>query len=161
MFIDKKLWEKLKENIDNLYWDEDRMSTDGRYFLKQLDINVKEIENKTKSEVYIISTNSIVDDEISNEVNSVTLSFKEAQEIFKKLVNNLKTSMDYDLLDIVNIDDVDISDYEGWVVDSSEDYFSLFYNGDYNSNNINIHINKFDLVKDRHIEVESENMEVN
>ena len=37
MYIDKKLWEKLKENIDNLYWDEDRMSSDGRYFLKQID----------------------------------------------------------------------------------------------------------------------------
>ena len=40
MFVDKKLWEKLKENIDNLYWDEDRMSSDGRYFLKQIDNNI-------------------------------------------------------------------------------------------------------------------------
>jgi len=46
MYIDKILWEKLKENIDNLYWDEDRMSSDGRYFLKQIDNNVKEIESK-------------------------------------------------------------------------------------------------------------------
>lgn len=161
MFIEKQDWINLKKSIDNMYWEQDRLSPDGTYFLREIEENIKEIENKTKSEVYIISTNSIVDDEISNEVNSVTLSFKEAQEIFKKLVNNLKNSMDYDSLDIVNIDDVDISDYEGWVVDSGEDYFSLFYNGDYNSNNINIHINKFDLVKDRHIEVESENMEVN
>ena len=54
MYIDKKLWEKLKENIDNLYWDQDRMSRDGRYFLKQLDINVNEIENYSKREVNFI-----------------------------------------------------------------------------------------------------------
>ena len=55
MYIDKKLWEKLKENIDNLYWDQDRMSRDGRYFLKQLDINVNEIENDSKREVCSIN----------------------------------------------------------------------------------------------------------
>ena len=47
MFIDKKLWEKLKENIDNLYWDEQRMSGDGRYFLKEIDNNIKEIERNS------------------------------------------------------------------------------------------------------------------
>lgn len=161
MFIDKKLWEKLKENIDNLYWDEDRMSTDGRYFLKQLDINVKEIENKTKSEVYIISTNCIIKDEILNEVNDIALSLGEAREVFKTLVDNLKDYMDYDSLDIVNVEDIDLNDYEGWVVDSGNNYFSIFYNGEYNSNNMNIYINKFDLVKDRYIEFDSENKEVN
>ena len=47
MFIDKKLWDKLNENIDNLYWDEQRMSGDGRYFLKEIDNNIKEIERNS------------------------------------------------------------------------------------------------------------------
>ena len=48
MIIDKKIWKKIKENIDNLYWDEDRMSRDGIYFLKQLD-NLVEKAEKRKS----------------------------------------------------------------------------------------------------------------
>lgn len=47
MNIDKKDWEKLKEMIDNLYWDEDRMSRDGRYFLKSIDKIISDIESKS------------------------------------------------------------------------------------------------------------------
>lgn len=46
MIIDKKIWKKIKENIDNLYWDEDRMSRDGIYFLKQLDNLVEKAEKE-------------------------------------------------------------------------------------------------------------------
>ena len=161
MFIEIEDWIDLKKSIANMYWDEDRLSPDGIYFLKGIEDNIKEIEKKTKSEVYIISTNCVIDDEISNGINDVTLSLREAKEIFRELVDELKDDMDYDLLDIVNIEDVDLNTYEGWVVDSGTDYFSIFYNGEYNSNNMNIYINKFDLSKDKYKDVDEENMEVN
>ena len=74
MYIDKKLWEKLKENIDNLYWDQDRMSRDGRYFLKQLDINVNEIENYSKREVYVVTNNAVTYGEIDYKIAGVCTS---------------------------------------------------------------------------------------
>ena len=49
MYIDKNLWEKLKESIDNLYWDIDRMSRDGKYFLKEIDNCINKIEKNKKN----------------------------------------------------------------------------------------------------------------
>ena len=37
MYISNEELEKIKEYVDNLYWDRDRMSRDGRYFLNKLD----------------------------------------------------------------------------------------------------------------------------
>ena len=45
MYISNEELEKIKEYVDNLYWDQDRMSRDGRYFLNKLD---NEINNKSK-----------------------------------------------------------------------------------------------------------------
>ena len=49
MIINNKSWEKLKEYVDNLYWDEDRMSRDGVHFLNKLDNEMKQIEKDSKS----------------------------------------------------------------------------------------------------------------
>ena len=49
MIIDKNSWEKLKEYVDNLYWDEDRMSSDGVHFLNNLDNEIKQIEKNQKT----------------------------------------------------------------------------------------------------------------
>lgn len=48
MIINNKSWEKLKEYVDNLYWDEDRMSRDGVHFLNKLDNEIKQIEKNSK-----------------------------------------------------------------------------------------------------------------
>ena len=49
MIINNKSWEKLKEYVDNLYWDEDRMSSDGVHFLNKLDNEIKQIEKNSKN----------------------------------------------------------------------------------------------------------------
>lgn len=49
MIIDKNSWKKLKEYVDNLYWDEDRMSSDGVHFLNKLDNEIKQIEKNQKT----------------------------------------------------------------------------------------------------------------
>lgn len=81
MFIDKEQWEKLKENIDNLYWNQDRMSRDGVYFLKQLDINIKNIESNAKNELYVVTNNAVVDDEIDYKIAGVCSSLDNAKKI--------------------------------------------------------------------------------
>lgn len=48
MIIDNNSWKKLKEYVDNLYWDEDRMSSDGVHFLNKLDNEIKQIEKNQK-----------------------------------------------------------------------------------------------------------------
>jgi len=48
MYIEKDDWLKIVQNVENLYWDEDRMSRDGLYFLKQLENTIKSIEKKQK-----------------------------------------------------------------------------------------------------------------
>ena len=49
MYIEKDDWLKIVQNVENLYWDEDRMSRDGLYFLKQLENTIKSIEQKQKN----------------------------------------------------------------------------------------------------------------
>ena len=43
MYISNEELEKIKEYVDNLYWDQDRMSRDGRYFLNKLDNYIQKI----------------------------------------------------------------------------------------------------------------------
>lgn len=46
MYISNEELEKIKEYVDNLYWDRDRMSRDGRYFLNKLDNYIKKLETE-------------------------------------------------------------------------------------------------------------------
>ena len=110
MYIDKILWEKLKENIDNLYWDEDRMSSDGRYFLKQIDNRVKEIESKNIKEVFVVTNNAIVDDQIDYKVAGVCTSKENAKKLFSQVVKDAKCDADFENINPIKItDDIDLS----------------------------------------------------
>ena len=60
MIINNKSWEKLKEFVDNLYWDEDRMSRDGVHFLNKLDNEMKQIEKDSKNIVYVTMSRLIM-----------------------------------------------------------------------------------------------------
>ena len=60
MIINNKSWEKLKEYVDNLYWDEDRMSRDGVHFLNKLDNEIKQIEKNSKNIVYVMMSHLIM-----------------------------------------------------------------------------------------------------
>lgn len=48
MYIEKEDWLKIVQNVENLYWDEDRMSRDGLYFLKELESTIRNVEKKQK-----------------------------------------------------------------------------------------------------------------
>ena len=154
MYIDKKLWEKLKENIDNLYWDQDRMSRDGRYFLKQLDINVNEIENNSKREVYVVTNNAVTYGEIDYKIAGVCTSLEKAKELFLQVIKDVKCDSDFEELnpikvtDEVNLDEIN----EEWCYEESESEFHLYLQGGYNSNNFSVQILKFDLDKELKLE---------
>ena len=49
MYISNEELEKIKEYVDNLYWDQDRMSRDGRYFLNKLDNYIKKLEKEKEN----------------------------------------------------------------------------------------------------------------
>ena len=147
MFIDKKLWEKLKENIDNLYWDEDRMSSDGVYFLKQLDNNVKEIERKNIKEVFVVTNNAIVDDQIDYRIAGVCTSKENAKKLFFQTVKDVKCDSDFEEINPIKInDDIDLSKIDSeWCYEEDDYGFNLYLNGEYNSNNFSVQIERFKL----------------
>lgn len=147
MFIDKKLWEKLKENIDNLYWDEDRMSSDGRYFLKQIDNNVKEIERNNIKEVFVVTNNAIVDDQIDYKIAGVCTSKENAKKLFFQTVKDVKCDSDFEEINPIKItDDIDLSKIDSeWCYEEDDYGFNLYLNGEYNSNNFSVQIERFKL----------------
>lgn len=147
MFIDKKLWEKLKENIDNLYWDEDRMSSDGRYFLKQIDNNVKEIERNNIKEVFVVTNNAIVDDQIDYKIAGVCTSKENAKKLFFQTVKDVKCDSDFEEINPIKItDDIDLSKVDSeWCYEEDDYGFNLYLNGEYNSNNFSVQIERFKL----------------
>ena len=147
MFIDKKLWEKLKENIDNLYWDEDRMSSDGRYFLKQIDNNVKEIERNKIKEVFVVTNNAIVDDQIDYKIAGVCTSKENAKKLFFQTVKDVKCDSDFEEINPIKItDDIDLSKIDSeWCYEENACGFNLYLNGEYNSNNFSVQIERFKL----------------
>ena len=147
MFIDKKLWEKLKENIDNLYWDEDRMSSDGVYFLKQIDNNVKEIERNNIKEVFVVTNNAIVDDQIDYKIAGVCTTKENAKKLFSQTVNDVKCDSDFEEVNPIKItDDIDLSKIDSeWCYEEDDYGFNLYLNGEYNSNNFSVQIERFKL----------------
>lgn len=147
MFIDKKLWEKLKENIDNLYWDEDRMSSDGVYFLKQIDNNVKEIERNNIKEVFVVTNNAIVDDQIDYKIAGVCTSKENAKKLFFQTIKDVKFDSDFEEINPIKItDDIDLSKIDSeWCYEEDDYGFNLYLNGEYNSNNFSVQIERFKL----------------
>ncbi len=147
MFIDKELWEKLKENIDNLYWDEDRMSRDGRYFLKQIDNNIKSIETKSVNEVFIVTNNAIVDDEIDYNIAGVCTSIDNAKKLMERTIKDVKCDSDFEEINPIKItDDTNTNEIDcEWCYEENEYGFNLYLMGEYNSNNFSVQIEKFKL----------------
>ena len=69
MYISNEELEKIKEYVDNLYWDQDRMSRDGRYFLNKLDNYIQKLEKEKENNIYVITNNAVVDDEIDYSIS--------------------------------------------------------------------------------------------
>lgn len=150
MIIDKEIWKKIKENIDNLYWDEDRMSRDGIYFLKQLDNLVEKAEKENNLKVYVIECHGVNNDEIFKNIVLVTPSKNYAKKVLKQEIKDIKTDYDFDQMDAIDITDKNINlndiEYdEKWIYEEDEDSFSIFLNGEYNSYNCSISIEEHTL----------------
>ena len=148
MFLSKDDFNKINEYVDGLYWDADRMSRDGRYFLNKLDNHLKNI-SKNKNEIYVITNNAVVDDEIFYSIAGVATNIDDAKQILKDTVRDMKCDSDFDNLDAIKLtDDIDQSKLdEVWVYEEDEYGFNLYLNCNYNSNNYSAQIERFDLNK--------------
>ena len=101
MYISNEELEKIKEYVDNLYWDQDRMSRDGRYFLNKLDNYIKKLEKEKENNIYVITNNAVVDDEIDYSIYGVATDINEAKKIFNQAVKDAKTDSDFDNLNAI------------------------------------------------------------
>ena len=148
MFLSKDDFNKINEYVDCLYWDTDRMSRDGRYFLNKLDNHLKNI-SKNKNEIYVITNNAVVDDEIFYSIAGVATNIDDAKKILRNTVRDMKCDSDFDNLDAIKLtDDIDQSKLdEVWVYEEDEYGFNLYLNCNYNSNNYSAQIERFDLNK--------------
>ena len=155
MFIDKQEWEKIKEIVDNIYWDEDRMSRDGLYFLNSLDNKLKELESNNKNKVYAITSHGVYNNEEYNNL-FITSSKEISQKILSKEIDKLKQDMD--ISTAYNYDEIDINDskYDNeWIFEETDSLFEIYLNGKYNSNHGVISIKEQVLVLE-----EQNNMEI-
>ncbi len=149
MIINNKSWEKLKEYVDNLYWDEDRMSRDGVHFLNKLDNEMKQIEKDSKNIVYVITSNCVCNDESFDNVIAVTTSLSYAKKLYKEEIESIKNDLVFnDLYAIKYENNIDLnnSDYDGrWILEEKENEFILYQNGEYNSNHYIVSLEQREL----------------
>ena len=149
MIVDNNSWKKLKEYVDNLYWDEDRMSSDGVHFLNKLDNEIKQIEKNSKNIVYVITSNCVCNDESFNNVIAVTPSLSYAKKLFKEEIESIKNDLDFNDLDAIKYEtDMDLNnpDYDGrWMFEEKETEFILCQNGEYNSNHFIVSLEQREL----------------
>lgn len=159
MFIDKEPWERLKENIDGLYWDEDRMSRDGRYFLKQIDNNINAIERKKINEVFVVTNNATVEDEIDYNIAGVCTSLSNAQKLLNNTVKDVKCDSNFDEINPIKItDETNTNEIDNeWCYEEDENGFNLYLMGEYNSNNYSVQIERFKL--DNFLELDNRELE--
>lgn len=149
MIIDNNSWKKLREYVDNLYWDEDRMSRDGVHFLNKLDNEIKQIEKNSKNIVYVITSNCVCNDESFDNVIAVTPSLSYAKKLFKEEIESIKNDLDFNDLDAIKYEtDMDLNnpDYDGrWMFEEKENEFVLGQNGEYNSNHFIVSLEQREL----------------
>lgn len=150
MIIDKEDWKNLKNSIDNIYWDIDRMSSDGKCFLNISTNLINKVEKNQNDKIYVVMENTIIDDEIFNGIIGVTTSLKDAKLIMKNEIKTLNKIMDFDSLNATNINDVDnIDEYDNeWLYEKDDYSYSLYLNGEYNSNNISVSIKEKSLINE-------------
>lgn len=155
MYISNEELEKIKEYVDNLYWDQDRMSRDGRYFLNKLDNYIQKLEKEKENNIYVITNNAVVDDEIDYSIYGVATDKSKAKEVFRQAVKDAKCDSDFDNLDAIDINDnTKNMDQDEWYYDETEHSFELYLNGEYNSNNFSIQLLEYDIEPKKELESE-------
>lgn len=157
MIIDKKDFNKLKEYIDNLYWDQDRMSRDGVYFLNLLDKEIKKIENKSKNNIYVITSNCICDDESFNNILGLTTDLSYAKKLFNEEIESIKNDTDFNDLDVIKYNEnINLNDsiYDNkWIMEETDKEFILYQNGNYNSNHFIVSLEQKELEQELNKEI--------
>lgn len=139
MIIDKEDWEELKNFIDNMFFFDNHLTSDGRCFLKLSSELINKIENKQINKIYTVSFHSVIDDETRDGVIGVTTSFKDAQRILKKEARRIKKEIGFVCLDNENIDDE-------WLDESDRNSYCLYLKGNFISNNILISIKETEIL---------------
>lgn len=149
MIIDNNSWERLKKYVDNLYWDEDRMSRDGVYFLKLLDKEINKIESKSKNIIYVITSNCICNDESFNNILGLTTDLSYAKKLYNEEIESIKNDTDYEDLEVIEYNEtINLNDsvYENkWIKEENENEFILYQNGNYNSNHFIVSLEQREL----------------
>lgn len=157
MYISPEDWKDLKKSIDDLFWDNDRMSSSGRYTLNHISNLINKADKNKSDKLYVVMENDVTNDECYNTIIGVTFSKKEARTLLKNAVKELKQDIDFNNLDAKDINSDEMLDYDGeWLFDKNKDSFSLYLNGEYNSEHFEISIREVNLIyeKDKNKEKE-------
>ena len=161
MFVDKEKWSKLKDYFCDLYWEQDRLSQDGKYFLSKLNNLINSIDRTKSEKVYVITNNAIVDDEIDYSIYGVSIDKENAKKLFKQAVKNVKCDSDFENLEAIDVsNNTKDTGLEEWYYEESDNSFELYLNGEYNSNNFSVRINEFDIEKELDRERDKDNYEL-
>ena len=157
MYINSEDWKDLKKSIDDLFWDNDRMSSGGRYTLNHISNLINKVDKNKSDKLYVVMENDVTNDECYNTIIGVTFSKKEARTLLKNAVKELKQDIDFNNLDAKDVNSDEMLDYDGeWLFDKNKDSFSLYLNGEYNSEHFEISIREVNLTyeKDKNKEKE-------
>ena len=104
-----------------------------------------------QEKIYIITDNSVWNDEELNKIIFATTSKEQALKELKEYVQQVKWEVDFDKLDFAK------DDYgDGFIVEEDDNSFSLYENGEYNSYHIDISIIEQELITDFNYEKNSE-----
>lgn len=157
MYINPEDWKDLKKSIDDLFWDNDRMSSGGRYTLNHISNLINKVDKNKSDKLYVVMENDVTNDECYNTIIGVTFSKKEARTLLKNAVKELKQDIDFNNLDAKDINSDEMLDYDGeWLFDKNKDSFSLYLNGEYNSEHFEISIREVNLIYEQNKNKEKE-----
>lgn len=121
-----------------------------KVYFYNLYVNEFKKKNLIKDKVYILLDDSVWDDESTTKIVAASLNKDEVNKAAIDYINKVKSDIDFDNLEITDDDD---SEY---VLDSDEEEnFSIYLNGYYSDNHINISIIEIDLVTDKTNETEN------
>lgn len=157
MYINPEDWKDLKKSIDDLFWDNDRMSSGGRYTLNHISNLINKVDKNKSDKLYVVMENDVTNDECYNTIIGVTFSKKEARTLLKNAVKELKQDIDFNNLDAKDINSDEMLDYDGeWLFNKNKDSFSLYLNGEYNSEHFEISIREVNLIYEQNKNKEKE-----
>lgn len=112
-----------------------------KIYFYNLYINEFKNKNLIEDKIYILLDDSIWDDESTTKIVAASLDREEVNKIAIDYINKVKSDIDFDNLEITDDED---SEY---VLDSdNEGDFSIYLNGYYSGNHINISIIEKNLV---------------